>query len=143
MLSMAEQIRAFASEMVPEAAKPEPAADDPAGQMVETGRGPGRLLVLNGLLLAALAGVTLAVHVGSGPAVAQPIDPNLGTPIRNRGDYTIVSGRYQGGTTSAVYVLDASNQQLLALTWDRTNSRFNLVGLRSLIDDARFQRAPR
>lgn len=102
-----------------------------------------RLLWLNGGLLAALACATLVGHFSGAPASAQPVDPATGVQVRNRGDYTVVSGRYQGGTTSAVYILDAANQQILALKWDRTNARFDLVGLRSITDDAREQRAPR
>ncbi|MBX3386729.1 MAG: hypothetical protein KF768_09175 [Phycisphaeraceae bacterium] len=100
-----------------------------------TANPPRKLLWLNGGLLVALAAATIVGH-----AVAQPGDT---ANLRNRGDYTMISGRFQGGTTSAVYILDAANQQVMALTWDRNGRRFDLLGLRSLSDDARLQRAPR
>jgi hypothetical protein len=96
-----------------------------------------RLIALNAALLAALAIATIA-----GTASAQP--GGAGAALgRARGDYTLISGRYQGGTAGAVYVLDASNQDILALTWDRTRDRFNIVGHRSLIEDSRVQKQAR
>ena len=96
-----------------------------------------RLIALNAALLAALAFATIA-----GTASAQPGGEGAALG-RARGDYTLISGRYQGGTAGAVYVLDASNQDILALTWDRTRDRFNIVGHRSLIEDSRVQRQAR
>ncbi len=95
-----------------------------------------RLIGLNVALLAVLGIVTF---MSSGPAGAQPDDAAAG---RQRGDYTAVSGRMQGGNT-VVYIFDAANQELVALNWNRNNSVFEPIGFRSLIDDKKFMNRPR
>ena len=40
-------------------------------------------------------------------------------------------------------MLDASNQELIALKWDRTRSSLDAIGFRDLVDDAAKQQAPR
>ena len=98
---------------------------------------PVRLIAANAALLAALAVLTI---VGlQSPAGAQP----GGAAQRGRGDYTMVSGRYQGGTSNMVYLLDSANQELLALEWNRNRNEFAPLGLRSLVDDSRRQAPPR
>lgn len=99
---------------------------------------PVRLIAANVVLLGALAVLTI---VGlQSPAGAQP----GGAPaVRGRGDYTMVSGRYQGGTANMVYLLDSANQELLALEWNRNRNEFVPLGLRSLVEDGRRQAPPR
>jgi len=87
-----------------------------------------RLIALNACLLIALGALTLASFAGA----SQP-------PDRPRGDYTFVSGRVQGATTHGVFILDATNQELVALAWDRGANRFTGVGYRSLAADGRAQ----
>lgn len=99
---------------------------------------PARLIAANAVLLLALAVLTIA-GVQS-PAGAQP---GAGAAQRGRGDYTMVSGRYQGGTANMVYVLDSANQELLALEWNRNRNEFVPLGLRSLVDDGRRLAPPR
>ncbi len=96
---------------------------------------PARLVAANAALLGILAVLTIAGM--NSPAGAQP------GAQRGRGDYTIVSGRYQGGTANAVYVVDAANQEVLALTWNRTKNEFEPIGVRSLLSDGQRQSAPR
>lgn len=91
-----------------------------------------RLIALNVCLLIALGALTLASVAGAG----QPLE-------RPRGDYAFVSGRVQGATTHDVFVLDATNQELVALAWDRGNNRFTGVGYRSLAADGRAQNVGR
>ena len=80
------------------------------------------LLALNGALLLVLGAVTL------GPRVeAQP---------RARADYTMVAGGAQGALGGAVYIIDTTNQELLALTYDPSQSEFYGIGYRNLIVDA-------
>jgi len=92
-----------------------------------------RLIGLNFALLMVLAALTILT---SSQVVAQPAG-TIGTG-RGRGEYTIISGKYQGGISNAVYVLDAANQELLALSWNRNRDEFEIIGHRRLTDDARF-----
>lgn len=103
-----------------------------------------RLIALNAALLGALALVTIATQVsdaGAQPAGAGGSRPNY--PGRHRGDYCLVSGRTTGGSSSAVYILDSSNQELLALTWDRSREQFVILGRRDVTADARITRQKR
>ncbi|HPO92862.1 MAG TPA: hypothetical protein PL072_05250 [Phycisphaerales bacterium] len=99
-----------------------------------------RLIALNVLLLAGLAVATLAGHVSAQPRAGTPLS---GTAARSRGDYAVVPGRTQSGNADAVYVLDATNQDILALSWDRNKDRFSIIGYRSLANDARVQQQTR
>jgi hypothetical protein len=102
---------------------------------------PVRLIAANAVLLAALAVLTVAgVQSQAG---AQPGGGAGAAAQRGRGDYTMVSGRYQGGTANMVYLLDSANQELLALEWNRNRNEFTPLGLRSLVDDGRRLAAPR
>ena len=82
------------------------------------------LIALNGALLVALAAVALA------PAA----DAQRGN--RARGQYTMVGGEVQGQEESAVYIVDAANQELIALFWDRNRRGFGALGYRNLTEDA-------
>ncbi|MBL8764242.1 MAG: hypothetical protein JNM07_08225 [Phycisphaerae bacterium] len=92
-------------------------------------RPTGGLLALNGGLLAALL---IAVAWPSGDARGQ----GVGTS-RPRGQYTILSGRVQGGAGNAAYVLDSVNAELIAVRWNRTSGRLEGLGYRSILEDAR------
>jgi hypothetical protein len=98
-------------------------------------KAPVRLIAANAALLGVLAVLTI---VGmNAPAGAQPGSQ------RGRGEYTMVSGRYQGGTASAVYLVDSANQEVLALTWNRTKNEFEPLALRSMLMDSQHQAPPR
>lgn len=102
-----------------------------------------RLIVGNAMLLAILAGVTLlnTRFAGAQPERA-PSGGRDGGGARLRGEYTMVSGRTQGVTTSTIYVIDAVSQEIVAINWDRNTSKPEVIGLRSLAEDSRFlQRA--
>ncbi len=98
------------------------------------GRARQRLIGLNIALLLMLGVVTIltSVDAGAQPGAAAPAP-------RPRGEYTVVSGRYQGGTTNAIYVLDAANQELIALSWDRSRNEIEVIGHRKLSDDAQLK----
>lgn len=82
------------------------------------------LIALNAALLVALAAVVLA-----------PVaDAQRGG--RARGQYTMVGGQMQGQEEEAVYIVDAANQEMIALYWDRNRRSFNALGYRSLSEDA-------
>ena len=94
-----------------------------------------RLIVLNGALLAVLAVVTLSS--------ARSATGQTGEANRARGEYTMVSGVMQGSTASVLYLLDATNQEIVAASWDRNNNRLVPIGHRSLSDDSRYLQRPR
>ena len=97
---------------------------------------PARLVAANAALLGILAVLTIA-GMQSSAGAQQP------AAQRSRGDYTIVSGRYQGGTASAVFVVDGANQEVLALTWNRTKNEFEPIGIRNMLADGQRQAPPR
>lgn len=80
------------------------------------------LLLLNGLLLAVL----LAVTFGDS-AEAQS---------RIRGDYTMVAGGVNGSQSSAVYIVDVANQELMAISYNQNTQALYGVGYRNLAYDA-------
>ncbi len=92
--------------------------------------GNGPLLVLNVALLLTLAAVWAGQSAG-----AQNANVPLGS--RARGEYTMVAGRTLSGGSDAVYVLDGSTQELVALRWDPTKQGLAGIGYRSLSTDAK------
>ena len=81
-------------------------------------------VVLNIVLLGALAAITL---------VPDTVRRNA-QPARARGEYTMLSGRPNGQASDAVFVLDASNQEVIALKWDNTK-KLTILGYRNLETD--------
>ncbi len=94
---------------------------------------PRRLIVLN----AALGAVLLAMLVGpsshAGASDEQPVT------VRPRGEYTMVSGKTTLGNVNAVYIVDAVNQEIVALRWDPNKKSFSGIGYRNLDADAKAQ----
>jgi hypothetical protein len=82
------------------------------------------LLFLNAALILALGVVTLSPE-----SYAQ-----RGTG-RVRGEYTMVSGRIMGGNTNAVYIVDAANQEFVAVRWNNATKALDGIGYRSLEAD--------
>ena len=82
------------------------------------------LIALNVFLLIALAAVTLAPAAAAQRASRAP------------GAYTMLSGSMQGKEESAIYIIDANNQELVGLRWDNSRRGFLPLGYRSLRDDA-------
>ncbi len=90
------------------------------------------LLALNALLILALLVVTFAP-----PAQAQ-------RDMRRRGEYTMVPARALGFAEAAVWIVDAGNQEMITLRYDRSNKTLRFLGYRSLEQDARqFERRGR
>ncbi len=85
--------------------------------------GPGALLALNGALLALLAAVTFGSSV----------DAQQG---RRRGDYTMVAGGVKGANSSAVYIVDTVNQEMMAVTYNQQTKTLDGVGYHNLAVDA-------
>jgi hypothetical protein len=88
---------------------------------------PRALIALNAALLLVLGVVTLAPESYAQRAAH-----------RIRGEYTMVSGRIMGGNTSAVYIVDAANQELLAVRWNPATKALEGIGYRNLRADGQF-----
>lgn len=83
---------------------------------------PKGLLALNAVLLALLALVTFAPHAGA--------------QARARGQYTMVAGGVNNSQSSAVYIVDTTNQELMVVTYDATGRRLEGIAYRNLAGDA-------
>jgi hypothetical protein len=88
------------------------------------------LLAANAIALAALAVVEL-----SGPAQAQVSRP--------RSTYTAASGRVNGSETHAVYIVDETTQEVIAVQWDPQSKQLRGLGYRNLSVDAADLARPR
>ncbi|MEM1165639.1 MAG: hypothetical protein AAGI30_05045 [Planctomycetota bacterium] len=88
------------------------------------------LLVLNGVLVLALALVTVGA-----PADAQP-------DRRRAGEYVFLTVELQQEAEEGLIVLDTVNRELSVVRWDQGLGTLVPVGARSLARDAE-QRAPR
>jgi hypothetical protein len=75
-----------------------------------------------------LAVVTIAPLAGAQPASA-----------RRPGRYTMVGGRVQGGNTSAIYILDSTNQEMVAVRWDDSRKVLAPIGFRDLTADTQVR----
>jgi len=90
-----------------------------------------RLIVLNVALLAAVVGLVVFVPAAADASDEQPVT------VRPRGEYTMVSGKTNIGSVNAVYILDAVNQEMVALRWDPNKKTFAGIGYRNLEADAK------
>ena len=90
----------------------------------------GGLCALNAVLIALLAGVSLAPR-----AEAQRSSDR---PAANRapGTYAVVGGAVQSGNSSGIYVLDSTNQEMIALRWLDGQNRLEGIGYTDLSIDA-------
>ncbi len=99
-----------------------------------------KLIALNLGLLALLGLVTLApsgAEARSAESQARRNQP------RARGNYTIVAGETSGQTAATLYILDSTNQELVAIEYQQSRNTLNLVGYRNLAEDARRQNQQR
>lgn len=58
---------------------------------------------------------------------------------RPRGEYTLISGRLNNGGPHAIYILDSSNNELIALRWDPSRQTLAGIGYRNLANDTNMQ----
>jgi len=77
----------------------------------------------------------LAVVELSGSAVAQA--------FRVRGTYSAASGRIPGTETHAVYVVDETTQEVIAVQWDPRSRQLVGLGYRNMAADAADGARPR
>lgn len=89
---------------------------------------PRGALAANAALLALLAAVSLA-----------PVASAQRGTSRARGEYSMSAGRILGGSASVVYVLDAANQELIALRWNESTKSLDGIGFRDLSQDAQAE----
>lgn len=89
----------------------------------------GALIALN----AALLGVLLLVGLPVGATAQQQPSGAAGT--RGRGDYTMVAGRAQGSTEDVVWVVDAVNQEIMALRWDISRNDLQFIGFAPFVEN--------
>lgn len=99
-----------------------------------TDRRVGGLIALNLGLLGVLGLVSLGPDASAQPTSGQA---SPSQPTRARGDYTMVAGEIRAGNASAIWLMDKSNQELVAVRWDEGRKILDGIGYRSLIDDAK------
>ncbi len=80
------------------------------------------LFAINAALLGLLALVSFASTAGA--------------QGRGRGEYTMVGGSVNGSESSAVYIVDSANQELVAITYDINTRVMTGIGYRNLAQDA-------
>ena len=80
------------------------------------------LIVLNAVLLGVLAVVTFA--------------PSVSAQGRIRGMYTMVAGGANNLQSSAVYVIDSVNQEMIVLTYDAAKRSLSGLAYRNLAADS-------
>ncbi len=56
--------------------------------------------------------------------------------VRGRSEYTMVAGSAKGADSSAVYIVDTTNQELIVITYNQNTKRLDGVGYRNLASDA-------
>ncbi len=56
---------------------------------------------------------------------------------RARGEYTMIAGRTSSGGPAAIYLVDSSNQELVALRWDTGKQALVGLGYRNMAGDGR------
>lgn len=101
----------------------------------------GGLLALNGVLLGVLAWVSLSPEAGAFSSGHGAGQPGAGQPLtRARGDYSMVAGPIRTGNASAIWILDAANQELAVLRFNDSKQQLEGIGFRDLSADA--QRRP-
>lgn len=89
------------------------------------------LIALNGALIVVLALVVLG---------GRAADAQAPRASRAHGQYTMVTAQVQGQTEAAIIVIDAANQEMAALRWDRSRRVLQPLGYRDLDADAQLRR---
>lgn len=94
-------------------------------------RSLGGLIGLNALLVLCLVAVTFAPSV----TAQQPV-------TRGPGDYTMVAGQMRGQNSDVVYIVDAMNQEMVAVMWNSSQRKMSAVGYRDLAADSQVTARP-
>lgn len=85
----------------------------------------------------ALLGVLAAVEF----VPARTADAQAGA-TRARGEYTMVGARMLGGNSNAIVIMDANNQEMIALKWNEGQKSLEGIGFRDLSRDATAKIGP-
>ena len=80
------------------------------------------LLAINAALLGLLALISFASTAGA--------------QGRGRGEYMMVGGGANGTNSAAVYIVDAANQEMIAVTYNTNTKVLDGIAYRSLAQDA-------
>lgn len=89
-----------------------------------------RWLLATNLLLASSVTIAFWAVPARGVQSTQPTN-------RARGQYTMVAGTLRsGGESSAIYVIDSINEEMVALRWDNSRDQLDGLDYRSLEMDA-------
>lgn len=84
-------------------------------------------------LIAANLGLGAAVAVAALAVPASGVQP----AARARGHYTMVAGEVQGGgDASAIYIIDSTNEEMVAVRWNQSRSELDGIDYRNLHADA-------
>ncbi len=62
---------------------------------------------------------------------------------RARGEYTMVAGKVTGLEAAGVYIIDANNEELVAVRWNQSQNKLEPLGYRNLAEDAAAARSGR
>lgn len=95
--------------------------------LTHTSRPPRGLIAVNAALLLLLGAVTLAPQSAAQRGT---------TGGRARGEYTLLAGKMSGASAHAVYILDSSNQDMVAVKWNESTKSLDAIGYRDLKEDA-------
>jgi len=99
-----------------------PPEDNPNRSVRRAAPNPRALLALNAALLILLAVVTFA--------------PAVSAQARSRGEYTMAVGGVNGLQSSALYIVDTVNQELIVLGYNPSTKRLDGIGYRNLAADS-------
>ena len=83
------------------------------------------LIALNAALVGALAFISFAPNASAQQDARRP-----------RGEYTMVAGQAQGISESVIYIVDSTNQEILAMRWDRSRKSLAGIGYRNMSVDS-------
>ncbi len=86
---------------------------------------PRKLITINAALLLLLGAVTLAPSTNAQRGAT-----------RARGEYTMLSGKATGSSSHVIYIVDSSNQDLVAVRWNESTKALDNIGYRDLKEDA-------
>jgi hypothetical protein len=55
--------------------------------------------------------------------------------VRARGEYALLSGKSVGGNSHSIFVIDAANQEMVAMKWNESTKGLDGIGYRDLSAD--------
>jgi hypothetical protein len=92
--------------------------------------------VLLGVNAALLAGLVLTMLPRAVASMQGTGTVGAAGGVRPRGQYVMLAGRVLGANTSAIYIADAVNRELIALRYGSSDQRLEPFGFRDLNADS-------